>query len=148
MSARILSTTGILTAATALILIRSAAVDVQAQTPADGRVATAAASSWVPPRTPWGDPDIQGIFTNKYEQGTPLERPVEFEGRRLEDISGEELTKIVQERQRVSIERAPFAGGDPEGRLGGPLHWGTALRSRKEAAPGSSLIHLTAKFLH
>ena len=27
------------------------------------------------PRTPWGDPDLQGNYTNLYENGTPLERP-------------------------------------------------------------------------
>ena len=37
------------------------------------------------PRTPWGDPDLQGTFTNKDEAGTPLERPREFEGRRIDD---------------------------------------------------------------
>ena len=35
------------------------------------------------PRTAWGDPDISGNYTNKYEQGTPFERPPELEGRRL-----------------------------------------------------------------
>jgi hypothetical protein len=28
-----------------------------------------------PPRTPWGDPDLQGNYTNLWELGTPLERP-------------------------------------------------------------------------
>ena len=41
-----------------------------------------AARPWTPPRTPWGDPDLQGNFTNKYEQGTPFERPDEFAGRK------------------------------------------------------------------
>jgi hypothetical protein len=31
--------------------------------------------AYAPPRTPWGDPDLQGTYTNKYEQSTPLERP-------------------------------------------------------------------------
>src|SRR5262245_5001239 len=44
-------------------------------------------------RTPWGDPDLQGNYTNKYEQSTPLERPDEFVGRRVEDITGDELTR-------------------------------------------------------
>ena len=30
------------------------------------------------PRTPWGDPDLQGTYTNTYENGTPLERPDEM----------------------------------------------------------------------
>ena len=43
----------------------------------------AAPPSYAPPRTPWGDPDLQGNYTNKYEANTPLERPDEFTGRRL-----------------------------------------------------------------
>jgi hypothetical protein len=31
--------------------------------------------SYSPPRTPWGDPDIQGAFTNTDERETPMERP-------------------------------------------------------------------------
>ena len=38
------------------------------------------------PRTPWGDPDIQGNYTNLTEAGTPLEKPKELEGRNLSDI--------------------------------------------------------------
>ena len=40
---------------------------------------TAASNKFVPPRTPWGDPNLQGNFTNKYEQSTPFERPREFD---------------------------------------------------------------------
>ena len=66
---------------------------------------------YVAPRTPWGDPDLQGNYTNKYEQGTPLERPEEFVGRRVEDVRGEELARILAERQeRV---RARPAGVGP-----------------------------------
>ena len=32
-----------------------------------------------PMRTPWGDPDLQGTWTN--QTLTPLERPAEFEGK-------------------------------------------------------------------
>ena len=39
------------------------------------------------PRTPWGDPDLQGHYTNKYEYGTPFERPAGFEGRRPTDLT-------------------------------------------------------------
>ena len=62
-----------------------------------------AAQTYAPPRTPWGDPDIQGNYTNLWEVGTPFERPAEFEGRRIEDVSREELLKIrvaMQERTR------------------------------------------------
>ena len=65
------------------------------------------------PRTPWGDPDLQGTYTNTYEASTPLERPDQFAGRRLEDIKGEELAKMrlaIQERtigQFLGPEHAP-----------------------------------------
>src|SRR5215216_999616 len=75
------------------------------------------------PRTPWGDPDLQGTYTNKYEQGTPFERPAEFEGRRSEDIPAAELAAILKERQDEVLLRTALAGGDPAGNLGGPLHW-------------------------
>ncbi len=41
----------------------------------------AAAQSAEPPRTPWGDPDLQGTWTNTTT--TPLERPDDLEGKEL-----------------------------------------------------------------
>ncbi len=69
-----------------------------------------AARSYVPPRTPWGDPDLQGIYTNKYEHQTPFERPAGFEGRRAQDISGAELDSILAKRNQQVLERAAGVG--------------------------------------
>jgi hypothetical protein len=68
---------------------------------------------YLPPRTPWGDPDLQGTFTNKYEQNTPLERPAEFAGRRIEDFSAAELADVFRRRQQQATNRA-LAVGPPE----------------------------------
>jgi hypothetical protein len=57
------------------------------------------ARKFVAPRTPWGDPDIQGNFTNLYEVGTPFERPEEYAGKKLEDVNLDEL-----KRQRIAIQ--------------------------------------------
>jgi hypothetical protein len=65
-------------------------------------VASASAQS-SSPRTPWGDPDIQGNYTNLWEAGTPFERPDQFAGRRIEDITRDELLKMrlaIQDRTR------------------------------------------------
>jgi hypothetical protein len=70
------------------------------------------------PRTPWGDPDLQGTYTNKYETSTPFERPKEFEGRRMKDVTREELVSAVTKRQQDTLARAKFFGGDPEGLIG------------------------------
>lgn len=77
-----------------------------------------ATTAWVPPVTPWGEPDLQGSYTNKYEYGTPFERPEEFAGRRLEDVTPRELAQVMKKRQQETLDRAPFFGGDPEGKIG------------------------------
>jgi hypothetical protein len=79
---------------------------------------SSAGSSWTAPRTPWGDPDLQGNYTNKYETSTPFERPKEFEGRRMEDITAHELAAAVARRQDDTLARAKFFGGDPTGLIG------------------------------
>ena len=56
---------------------------VHAQAPASNT----RASSYSAPKTPWGDPDLQGIYTNSNEAGIPMARPVEFAGKRPEDVT-------------------------------------------------------------
>jgi hypothetical protein len=90
-----------------------------------------ATSTWTPPRTTWGDPDIQGTFTNKDEFNTPLERPAEFAGRTLQDFSPAELARLNQARQEQHRKVAPGIGGADTG--AGPTHWFesfTAVNSR------------------
>ena len=52
------------------------------------------------------------------EYGTPFERPQEFEGRRLEDVTAKELADAAKKRQENTLENAKFFGGDPEGKIG------------------------------
>jgi hypothetical protein len=69
----------------------------------------AAPTPWTPPRTPWGHPDLQGLWSNATT--TPLERPAEFADKPL--LSDEEFAAIsgaVAERRNT--DRAPRAG-DP-----------------------------------
>jgi hypothetical protein len=77
--------------------------------------------TYAAPRTPWGDPDIAGVFTNSDESGIPFERPVEFEGRRVQDITPAELAKLVQARQEQTIERTPGLSEFPGATS--PMHW-------------------------
>jgi|SRR6185436_393925 len=62
------------------------------------------------PRTAWGDPDLSGNYTNLYEAGTPMERPAQFEGRKLGDVTPEELKKFKLNIQETTIQRfeTPF----------------------------------------
>jgi len=66
------------------------------------------ARPWVVPRTPWGDPDLQGVYTNADEFNVPLEKPAEFEGRLLSDVSPEELAEFARtsnEQRARNFER-------------------------------------------
>ena len=80
--------------------------------------------AWSPPRTSWGDPLIEGPYTNKDEYGTPLERPDEFAGKRLEDFGPAEMAALRAERQQRALETAASIGGTAEEDTGaGPPHW-------------------------
>src|SRR5207244_11205805 len=70
----------------------------------------AAAPKWSAPRTPWGDPDISGNFTNVFEQATPLERPDELAGKSINDVTGKELTDLLVQRRDASLERFENTG--------------------------------------
>jgi len=101
-----------------------ASTPIAGQSPAPSRAASAkttASKPYVPPRTPWGDPDLQGVYTNNDESGIPFERPAEFDGKRLGDVTDNELAELREERARQAIERAPTLGGAPG--VHNPVHW-------------------------
>ena len=76
-------------------------VALQAQSPA---------KTYKAPRTPWGDPDFHGNYTNLYEAGTPLERPDQFDGKKLSDVTPKELRAFKTKIQNDTIQRfeTPF----------------------------------------
>ncbi len=81
-------------------------------------------SSYSAPRTPWGDPDLQGTYTNSDESGIPMARPAEFAGKRPEDVTPAEVARLVQERASRIEKTAETIGGTEENNTGaGPKHW-------------------------
>ena len=60
-------------------------------------VVTASAQA---PRTPWGDPDLQGAYTNSDESLIPMERPDALSGKSLSEISADELAQLNEQAQR------------------------------------------------
>ena len=60
------------------------------------------------PRTPWGDPDLQGVWTNRTT--TPIERPDDFEGQQR--LSAEERADL-DAQAAANTDRPP-----PPGRTG------------------------------
>ena len=55
--------------------------DAAIKAAADAARAAAAVANWTPPRTSWGDPDLQGYYLSL--SYTPLERPAELAGKAL-----------------------------------------------------------------
>ena len=84
------------------IFVVAAAAPMAGQAPRTGT----AVSTYTQPRTAWGDPDLQGWFSNLSENGTPMERPNQFAGRQLEDVKGEELTAL-----KVAAQNSFFLSG-------------------------------------
>jgi hypothetical protein len=82
---------------TSIAMVLLTHVLAAAQTPlAPPANPTAAAKGWTPPRTPWGEPDLQGTYSNRTL--TPFERPASVEGREFytpEEVAAVE--KRVQE---------------------------------------------------
>jgi hypothetical protein len=120
-------------------VIVSLAVPAAAQTPAAGATAVGAgADQWTPPRTPWGDPDLQGSWPTASLVGTPFERPAEFGDRAAltDDEFAAREKQFAEDAERV--ERTTEAGAAADGGTGPPAHWGEG--SLRRAARMTSLI--------
>ena len=89
----------------AAILISVIAIPLSASAQSSSPSPSAAGSSAVP-RTPWGDPDLQGGWTSQGELGVPFERPKEFGTR--QELTDEEFAKssdrLRAERDRDNAE--------------------------------------------
>ena len=93
MHARLLTLIGLLSLAIAI-----ASLAARAQTPAASQRTSAS------PRTPWGDPDLQGVWD--YATMTPLERPRELEKEVLTDEEAAAYERQFLERQKVGFNTA------------------------------------------
>jgi hypothetical protein len=76
-------------------------------------------------RTPWGDPDIQGLFTTDGELGVPFERPEQF-GDRVVVTDQEFAERAAQSARQAAVDAEEFVAPTQGGRGGGtgpPAHW-------------------------
>jgi hypothetical protein len=78
-------------------------------------IAIAGAAPWTPPRTPWGDPDLQGVWN--YATMTPLERP--------RDVAAK---AVLTEQEATEYERQAIARQSVTNNTAGPDWWDPGTR--------------------
>ena len=83
----------------------------------DTQSPASAAKRWSPARTPWGDPDLQGVYANDNEYATPLERPREFDGKTLAEVTADEMARVRASALQQMVTALPG------GRVRGPDEW-------------------------
>src|SRR4029453_8603486 len=129
MSRRLFALAVSVAGASMLFLAPSAA---QAQGPSSE--ASTATRKWTPPRTPWGEPDLQGTFSNRTI--TPFERPANVGGR--EFFTREEVAALEKGAQERGGDEGRNKGtrGDVE-RAYNDFWWD---RGTKVTSPRTSLV--------
>jgi hypothetical protein len=119
----------------AVIASLSMATVLAAQTPkAPAKKPAAATKAYVAPKTPWGDPDLQGTWTSDDYINTPVSRNAQF-GDRLyatpEEIAQREQgIKTAEERNLQE-----FAPANAATNVNPPSHW---IETARHPSTGST----------
>jgi hypothetical protein len=118
---------------TSMVTVAIAAAAVSAAISVLAASAQVPASSTTALKTPWGEPDLQGIWTEEFD--TPLQRPARLG-------SQEFLTEV--QRQELDRQRAAHYGNDPRQARGSAVDVGgaynTAFLTIKHAGTRTSMI--------
>ena len=62
------------------VVVAGQAPVVAGQAPGEATAFKAPAPTYTPPKTPWGDPDLQGVWDNHSD--VPMQRPANLAGKR------------------------------------------------------------------
>jgi len=86
-----------------------------------------ATKTWSAPKTPWGDPDLQGTWTDDDCIGTPMNRPANF-GDRLYYTEQELAQRESTLARQAENDKQEFIAADARVGTGPPGHWGERAR--------------------
>jgi hypothetical protein len=100
------------------VAIAAAAVGAAISGPVTRTSAQAPAASGTALKTPWGEPDLQGIWTDEFD--TPLQRPARY--------ASQEFYTAAQ-REEIDKQRAAHFGGDPRQERGTAIDVGGAYNT-------------------
>jgi hypothetical protein len=92
-------------------------------------VATSAQGPAIP-RTPWGDPDLQGTYSSEAELGVPFERPAQYGNRQfltdaeLKQRRADADTQLLSDNAEFNVETADTRNAGAVGSATSPPpHW-------------------------
>jgi hypothetical protein len=117
--------------------------------------ATSGADAYRPPRTSWGDPDLEGIWPGTNMGGVPLQRPESF-GTRNVLTDAEFAERQAEAARQAAADNADYDFDHPSvpfGQIGGgqspPQHWFERGETRRQVSlivdpPNGRLPALTA----
>jgi hypothetical protein len=103
--------------------------------------------TWVHPKTPWGDPDLQGIWPGN--MGVPLQRPANMGERTT--LSDEEFAqREAQAKRQADADSQTFATSDTRPGIGPPSYWTERGKPTRQTSlivdpPNGRLPALTAE---
>ncbi len=93
----------------------------QTQAPAPAvKTSAASAKTYNPPKTPWGDPDLQGIWPGN--MGVPMQRPDSF-GTRETLTDAEFAQREEQARKQLAADAESTVTSDTRVGIGPPSYW-------------------------
>jgi hypothetical protein len=108
----------------ATVLIRMAAGQA-------GSAPATTATNYVPPKTPWGDPDIQGIWPGN--MGVPMQRAKNL-GERATLTDEEYSQRVAQARHAAAADTEERAPKDAKVGIGPPSYWTERGRPTRQAS--------------
>ena len=128
----------------AFTLIFAVALTAQTSQPVPAK---SAAKPYTPPKTPWGDPDLQGVWPGN--MGVPMQRPANM-GTRAQ-LTDEEFAQRQEQAQRqLAADAESTAASDSRVGIGPPSYWTERGKPTKQTSlivdpPDGRLPALTAE---
>ncbi len=93
--------------------------------------ASAAAQTYTPPRTAWGDPDLQGVWPGN--MGVPMQRPASF-GDRATLTDAEFAKRQEQAKRQAAADAESTAASDTKASIGPPSYWTERGKPTRQAS--------------
>jgi hypothetical protein len=88
-------------------------------------------NKWTAPKTPWGDPDLQGNWPGN--MGVPMQRPKNM-GERNELTDEEFAKRVTQAKQAAAADSQEFAPADQRIGIGPPSYWTERGKPTRQAS--------------